>query len=202
MTIVARLGMARVVPVAGVQSADAARRLAAALLAGGVSCVEITFRTGAAADAIRAARDVEGMLVGAGTVLTEGQARVAAQAGAQFAVAPGLNERVAAVCADLGLPFFPGVATPTEIDRACALGHRTLKVFPAAALGGPAFLRAVSAVYPDVGFIPTGGIEARDLADYLAVPAVLAVGGSWLAKPDLASEEITRRARAAVEASR
>jgi 2-dehydro-3-deoxyphosphogluconate aldolase / (4S)-4-hydroxy-2-oxoglutarate aldolase len=202
MTIVARLGSARVVPVASVHSADTARGLAAALVAGGVSCVEITFRTGAAADAIRAAREVDGMLVGAGTVLTEDQARAAAEAGAHFAVAPGLNERVAAICAELDLPFFPGVATPTEIDRACALGYRTLKVFPAAALGGPAFLRAVSAVYPDVAFIPTGGIEAHDLPDYLAVPSVLAVGGSWLAKPDLPSEEITRRARAAVEASR
>jgi 2-dehydro-3-deoxyphosphogluconate aldolase/(4S)-4-hydroxy-2-oxoglutarate aldolase len=179
--------------------------LCGALLAGGVSCIEITFRTEAAAEALARAAEIEGMLVGAGTVLTPEQARAAARAGAAFAVAPGTDDEVVAACAELGLPFFPGIATPSELGRALRLGCTVVKVFPAAQLGGPAFLRAVSATFPHARFIPTGGIDGESLPSYLAVPSVLACGGSWIAEPRLIAErsfaEIEQRARAAAQAA-
>lgn len=202
--IVERLAAARVIPVASLDDGDQAEATARALVRGGIGCIEVTFRTAAAAEAIRRACQVEGVLVGAGTVLSAEQAHEAAGTGARFAVAPGLNEDVALACCESGLPFFPGVATAGEIERARALGLRTLKVFPAATVGGPAFLRAVSATYPDVRFIPTGGIGADSMQDYLAVPSVLAVGGSWLVKEGLLRDgrfdEVERLAREAVVA--
>lgn len=199
--VIRRLGAARVVPVAALDDGDQAEATARALVAGGLRCIEVTFRTDAAAEAIRRAREVDGMLVGAGTVLTPEQAGAAAMAGAHFAVAPGTNQEVLEACGDLGLPFFPGVATPSEIERARVLGCRVVKVFPAAQVGGLGFLRAVSAVYPDVRFMPTGGIDAASAPDFLAVPSVLAVGGSWLVKPDLLRagrfDEVARLAHAA-----
>lgn len=203
--VIAALARARVLPVVAIDEASVVADLCAALLSGGVSCIEITFRTSAAEEAIAAAADVEGMLVGAGTVLTPEQAHAAAAAGAVFAVAPGSDEDVADACRSLDLPFFPGVATPTELARAVRFGRRVVKVFPAAQLGGPAFLRAVAATFPQVRFIPTGGVDAESLASYLAVPQVLACGGSWIADKALVGErrfdEVTRRARAAVEAA-
>jgi 2-dehydro-3-deoxyphosphogluconate aldolase / (4S)-4-hydroxy-2-oxoglutarate aldolase len=199
--IVARLRACRVVPVATIEDPALAATVGEALLAGGLGCIEITFRHPAAADAIRQARKVDGLLVGAGTVLSADQARAAAEAGALFAVAPGTSEEVVRACDELGLPFFPGVATASEIEQARRLGHHVLKVFPAAQVGGPAFLRAVSATYPDVGFMPTGGIDATNIREYLAVPAVVACGGSWLVRPELVREgrfdEIERLAREA-----
>jgi 2-dehydro-3-deoxyphosphogluconate aldolase/(4S)-4-hydroxy-2-oxoglutarate aldolase len=197
--IVARLGRARVIPVASLDDGDQAEATARALQRGGVDCIEVTFRTAAAADAIRRARTVDGMLVGAGTVLSPEQAAEAVAAGADFAVAPGTNAAVVEACRRLGLPFFPGVATPSEIETARALGRTTLKLFPAAQVGGVGFLRAVSATYPDVRFLPTGGIGPDDAADYLALPSVLAVGGSWLVRPELLRagrfDEVERLAR-------
>lgn len=193
--ILERLATARVIPVASFDDADRAEATARALARAGLGCIEVTFRTPAAAAAIRRARAVDGMLVGAGTVLSPEQAHQAADAGAEFALAPGLSDDVVRACAAIGMPFFPGVATASEIERARALGLRTLKVFPAATVGGPAFLRAVSATYPDVRFIPTGGIGPESLADYLAVPSVLAVGGSWLVNPELGLDEVERLAR-------
>ncbi|MSO94680.1 MAG: bifunctional 4-hydroxy-2-oxoglutarate aldolase/2-dehydro-3-deoxy-phosphogluconate aldolase [Thermoleophilia bacterium] len=188
-----------VVPVATIEDPALAPEVGAALLAGGIGCIEITFRHAGAADAIRLAREVDGLVVGAGTVLSAEQARAAHDAGASFAVAPGTNEEIVRVCDELGLPFFPGVATASEIERARVLGRQVVKVFPAAQVGGPAFLRAVSATYPDVGFMPTGGVDASNLADYLAVPSVVACGGSWLVRPELVREgrfdEIERLAR-------
>jgi 2-dehydro-3-deoxyphosphogluconate aldolase / (4S)-4-hydroxy-2-oxoglutarate aldolase len=199
--VVTRLGRARVVPVASLDDGDQAESTARALQRGGLDCIEITFRTAAAAEALRRARAVDGMLVGAGTVLSPEQAAVAADAGADFAVAPGTNPAVVEACRALGLPFFPGVATPSEIETARALGRTTLKLFPAAQVGGAGFLRAVSATYPDVRFLPTGGIGADTVADYLAVPSVLAVGGSWLVRPELLRagrfDEVERLAREA-----
>lgn len=201
--VVRQLGEARVLPVTSVDDVDQAEAVGRALVRGGLRCIEITFRTEAAVDAVRRASQVEGLLVGAGTVLSSEQASAALEAGARFAVAPGLNEEVVRACGELGLPFFPGVATPSEIERARALGLRTLKLFPAAQVGGPGFLRAVSATYPDVRFLPTGGIGPETLRDYLAVPSVLAVGGSWLVKPELLREgrfdEVERLAREATE---
>jgi 2-dehydro-3-deoxyphosphogluconate aldolase/(4S)-4-hydroxy-2-oxoglutarate aldolase len=201
---VGRLRECRVVPMTTVDDADQAEQAALALARGGIACIEITLRTDAALEALRRVREtVEGVLLGAGTVLTTEQAQAAAGLGADFAVAPGLNEEVVHCCRNLGLPFFPGVATPTEIERARQLGLQTLKVFPVAQLGGAAFLRAVSATYPDVRFVPSGGIDADSVADYLSVPAVLACGGSWLVKPALLRagrfDEVERLARLALQ---
>jgi 2-dehydro-3-deoxyphosphogluconate aldolase/(4S)-4-hydroxy-2-oxoglutarate aldolase len=199
------LAAARVLPVVAIDDAQAVGDLCAALLRGGIACVEITFRTAAASEALALAAQVPGMLVGAGTVLTAEQARLAAEAGAAFAVAPGTDDEVLDACAELALPVFPGIATPTELGHALRRGRTTVKVFPASTVGGPAFLRAVSATYPQARFIPTGGIDAESLASYLAVPSVLACGGSWLSdRAVLAARdwgEVTRRARAAVAAA-
>lgn len=199
------LGRSRVLPVVTVDDAAVVGELCAALLDGGIACIEITFRTDAALAAIERAAKVDGMHVGAGTVLTVEQAHAAARAGASFAVAPGTDDEVVSACAEAGLPFFPGIATPSELGHARRLGCSTVKVFPASALGGPAFLRAVAATFPHARFIPTGGVDADSLAAYLAVPSVLACGGSWICEATLVRErrfdEITRRARAAVEAA-
>ncbi len=204
-TVLATLGRARVLPVVALEDASVVPDLCAALLAGGISTIEITFRTSAAAAALERASEVEGMVVGAGTVLSVDQARAAAAAGAAFAVAPGTDDEVVAGCAELGLPFFPGIATPTELGHALRLGCATVKVFPASTLGGPAFLRAVSATFPQARFLPTGGIDPGSLASYLAVPAVVACGGSWICDPQSIREHdftgIERRARAAMDAA-
>jgi 2-dehydro-3-deoxyphosphogluconate aldolase / (4S)-4-hydroxy-2-oxoglutarate aldolase len=198
--VVEALERTRVLPVVVVDDPSVVEELCAALLAGGLSTIEITFRTGVAAEAIERAAAVEGMLVGAGTVLTADQARAAASAGASFAVAPGTDEELLGIAAGLGLPFFPGIATPSELGRALRLGHAVVKVFPASTLGGPAFLRAVSATFPEARFLPTGGIDATSLGTYLAVPSVLACGGSWICERRLLREvdfaEVERRARA------
>jgi 2-dehydro-3-deoxyphosphogluconate aldolase / (4S)-4-hydroxy-2-oxoglutarate aldolase len=199
------LGRSRVLPVVAVDDAAIVGDLCAALLEGGIACIEITFRTDAAAAAIERAAEVDGMLVGAGTVLTVEQAQSAARAGASFAVAPGTDDEVVSACAEAGLPFFPGIATPSELSHALRLGCSTVKVFPASTLGGPAFLCAISATFPQMRFIPTGGVDADSLAAYLAVPSVLACGGSWICEAALVRErrfdEITRRAHAAAEAA-
>jgi 2-dehydro-3-deoxyphosphogluconate aldolase/(4S)-4-hydroxy-2-oxoglutarate aldolase len=204
--VVGLLREAKVLPVATIENPAQVEGVCRALDAGGIGCIEIAFRTPAAADALLRARTVQGFLLGAGTVLTVEQARAAAEAGADFAVAPGLSEEIVAACRDLGLPFFPGVATPSEIDRARRLGLTTVKVFPAAELGGPAFLRAVSAAFPDIGFLPTGGVDAGTLGSYLAVPSVVACAGSWLVRRDLVAaerfDEIGRLAREAREVLR
>jgi 2-dehydro-3-deoxyphosphogluconate aldolase / (4S)-4-hydroxy-2-oxoglutarate aldolase len=198
------LARTRVLPLLTATDVGQAEAACQALLAGGIACVEIAFRTPAAAAAIACVSQIDGLLVGAGTVLSLDQAEAAVAAGAAFAVAPGTSEAIVNACRDLDLPFFPGVATASEIDRARALDCNVLKVFPASTVGGPTFLRAVAAVFPGVRFIPTGGIDATSLASYLAVPAVLACGGSWLCDPQMIKEgrfnEIERRARATVEA--
>ena len=202
-TVLATLARARVLPVVALDDASVVPDLCAALLAGGISTVEITFRTAAAAAALERAAEVEGMVVGAGTVLTVEQARAAAEAGAAFAVAPGTHDELVATCRELKLPFFPGIATPSELGHALRLGCTTVKVFPISTLGGPAFLRAVSATFPQARFLPTGGIDAGSLASYLAVPAVVACGGSWICDQQLIRERdfpgIERRARAAMD---
>ncbi|MGZ4289220.1 MAG: bifunctional 4-hydroxy-2-oxoglutarate aldolase/2-dehydro-3-deoxy-phosphogluconate aldolase [Gaiellaceae bacterium] len=204
--VLAALERVGVLPVVAVDDAAVVGDLCAALLEGGISCIEITFRTDAATEALARAAEVEGMLVGAGTVLTADQARAAADAGAAFAVAPGTDDDVLAACADVRLPFFPGIATPSELGHALRLGRTTVKVFPASTLGGPAFLRAVSATFPQARFIPTGGIDAESLPSYLALPSVVACGGSWICEPALLREgrfdEVGRRARAAAAAAR
>ncbi len=200
--VLERLRAAGVVPVATVEDPELALPLAQALLAGGLPCVEITFRHPAAEEALRRAAEVPGVLLGAGTVLDPAQAEAAAAAGAHFAVAPGLDPATVAACRDLGLPFFPGAATPSEIQAARRLGCTVVKLFPISSLGGPAFVRAVSATYPELGYLPTGGVGVDDLPAYRALPSVVACGGSWIVRPELLRErrfdEIERLARAAV----
>jgi 2-dehydro-3-deoxyphosphogluconate aldolase/(4S)-4-hydroxy-2-oxoglutarate aldolase len=197
-----RLAAARIVPVLTASDADVAERACHALLAAGLPVVEIAFRTDAAAAATRRVSRVGGLLVGAGTILSPEQLEAAVDAGARFAVAPGSNPDVIDAARRAGLPFAPGIATPTEVERARALGCRVLKLFPASLLGGPALLRALSAVYPDVAFIPTGGITPENLGSYLELPTVLACGGSWICDTALLRErrfdEVERRARDAV----
>lgn len=196
----------RVVPVLTLDSVTEARAVAEALLAGGLPLMEITFRTAAAADCIRAIREMYPQItVGAGTILTPDQLREARAAGAQFGVAPGLNEDIMRLAQEQGWPFLPGVMTPSEVERALALGCRLLKFFPADVAGGVKMLRALDGPYRTTGvkFVPLGGIQAGNMAEYLALPNVAAVGGSWLADRNaIAAGDwagITKRAREAVE---
>ncbi len=177
------LGAHGVLPVATVARADQAVPLAQALVAGGLPCIEVTFRSAAAVEAIRAIRaGVPDMLVGAGTVLTVAQAHAAIDAGAAFLVSPGLGPDVVDVALRRGVAMLPGIATATELQAALARDLHLVKVFPAAALGGPAYLRALEAPFPMMRFVPTGGVTAASLAEYLAVTGVVAVGGTWLAR--------------------
>ncbi len=181
---VARFG---VVPVIAIESVEAALPLADALLEGGLPVAEITFRTAAAAEVIeQIARHRPGLLVGAGTVLSEDNVRAAKAAGARFAVAPGLNPAVVQHAARAGLPFAPGICTPSEIEQALELGCRIVKFFPAEPSGGVEMLKALAAPYSHTGvcFMPTGGVNPGNLETYLSIKAVAAVGGTWIAKPD------------------
>jgi 2-dehydro-3-deoxyphosphogluconate aldolase/(4S)-4-hydroxy-2-oxoglutarate aldolase len=181
----------RLICVAVIDNTADAVPLAEALLAGGLNVIEVTFRTAAAAQAIASIRGkLPDMRVGAGTVLTVEQARQAADAGAQFGVSPGLNEAVLLEARALKLPFFPGVMTPTEVDRALSLDCRHLKFFPAEAAGGVTMLKALAGPFAHTGvqFIPTGGITVALLPGYLALPQVAAVGGSWMAERKLVTE--------------
>ena len=196
-----------VVPVIAIDDAGKALPLADALLAGGLPIVEITFRTAAAAEVIATlARHRPEMTVGAGTVLSPDTLRLAAESGAKFAVAPGLNPRVAEAAASIGMPFIPGVATPSEVEQGLSFGLELLKFFPAGAMGGVKYLNAIYAPYRHTGvkFMATGGIKGEDVPEWLACPAVAAIGGSWIAKSaDIAHglwEEIEARSRAAAAA--
>ena len=184
-TVLDRLRAVRIVPVITIDDPDDAVPLARALVAGGLSCVEITFRTPRAGEALqRITAELPDMFAGAGTVLTPAQARVALDAGARFIVAPGFNAKVASYCIEREVAVFPGIATPTEVEMALELGLTTLKFFPAEPMGGLAYLKAIAAPYVDVSFIPTGGINASNLGSYLAFKRVVACGGSWMAPPE------------------
>ncbi|MFG3228221.1 bifunctional 4-hydroxy-2-oxoglutarate aldolase/2-dehydro-3-deoxy-phosphogluconate aldolase [Kitasatospora sp. NPDC048194] len=177
------LAGARIVPVLTVRDPATAAPLAEALASGGARCAEVTFRTPDAERVVEAMAAHGGLAVGAGTVVTPEQAERAVAAGARFVVSPGYDESVVAKCRELGVPVLPGVASATELMRALRDGLDTVKLFPAEAIGGVGMLRALAAPFPQVRFVPTGGIGAAELAGYLAVPAVLAVGGSWMATP-------------------
>jgi 2-dehydro-3-deoxyphosphogluconate aldolase/(4S)-4-hydroxy-2-oxoglutarate aldolase len=186
---------------------DAAIPLADALLAGGLPVAEITFRTAAAAAVIRKiSKERPQLVVGAGTVLTLANLEAAQASGAAFAVAPGLNPQIVARAQQIGLPFMPGVATPSDIETGLALGCKLLKFFPAEALGGVAMLGALSAPYKHTGvrFMPTGGVSPGNLESYLKLDTVATVGGTWIAKKeDLAAgkwADIRARCQAAVAA--
>ncbi|WP_225102186.1 bifunctional 4-hydroxy-2-oxoglutarate aldolase/2-dehydro-3-deoxy-phosphogluconate aldolase [Streptomyces sp. CoH27] len=200
------LAEARIVPVLTVPDPATAAPLARALSAGGARCAEVTFRTPDAEQVVKAMAAHGGLTVGAGTVLTPEQAERAVAAGARFVVSPGFDEEVVAKCRELGVPVIPGVATATELMRALKAGLDTVKLFPAEPLGGLRTLRALAAPVPGTRFMPTGGIDADGLPGYLAEPAVLAVGGSWMATPALLQSgdyaEIRRLTADAVERSR
>ena len=175
---------ARIIPVLTVPSAAMARPLAEALAAGGARCAEVTFRNPAAEDVLRAMAAHGGLAVGAGTVITPEQAERAVAAGARFVVSPGFDADVVQRCRQLDVPVVPGVATATELQAALRSGVQTVKLFPAERLGGVATLAALAAPFPGVRFVPTGGIGPDQVSGYLAHPAVLAVGGSWMAPVD------------------
>ena len=178
-----------IVPVIVLEEIDQAENLAEALINGGVNCAEVTFRAEGADKVIeRMTKAYPDMLVGAGTVLTVDQLERAVRSGAKFCVAPGLNPKVVKRARELGVPFVPGVATATEIEAALELGITTVKFFPAEQAGGLAYIKAVSAPYPMMRFMPTGGINANNIFDYLAFPKVLACGGSWIVKGSLLKE--------------
>lgn len=181
-----RIGNAAIIPVIKLERVEEAVPLARSLLAGGIPVAEVTFRTSAAAEGIAAIRrEVPQMLVGAGTVLTTDQANAAIQAGAQFVVSPGSNGKIIDRVLAAGVAMIPGVATPSEIEAAMERGLNVLKFFPAEALGGIAMLKALSGPYSQIKFVPTGGISANNMKDYLHQKNVLAVGGSWMIQSDL-----------------
>ena len=184
---VARMGAARVVPIATLDTADQAASLARALLAGGLTVVEITFRSDAGADSISIIREqFPDMLVGAGTVLSVEQVGRAHRAGSHFILTPGFNSAVVGAALEAGVPIFPGVNDPTGVEQAMGFGLEAVKFFPAEASGGVPFIEALSGPYGGMRFVPTGGIGPGNLAAYLALPNVLACGGSWIANPALA----------------
>ncbi len=185
-TIVSRLRAIRLVPVIVIDDPRSAPALGRALADGGLPCAEVTFRTAGAREALaRLTDECPDVLAGAGTILTAGQAAEARAAGAMFIVAPGLNPVVVDYCLDHGIPVFPGVATPTELEAALTHGLSVVKFFPVEPLGGLPYLKAVSAPYSGVEFMPSGGISLSNIASYLAFSKVVSCGGSWLAPPEL-----------------
>lgn len=196
------VSLAPVIPVVVLEDASQAVPLARALVAGGLRAIEITLRTQAAIAAIEAiASEVEGAIVGAGTVLSKGQLIAAARAGAQFIVSPGVNADLLAAGDDSPVPFMPGSATPSEAMELMDAGYTIQKFFPAEPSGGIAYLKALAAPLPAVSFCPTGGVEAKNAGAYLALDNVVCVGGSWitpknaLAKNDFAAiEKLARQA--------
>lgn len=192
-----------IVPVVAIEDSEKAPSLGKALVAGGLPCAEITFRTQAAGEAIRSmSRSYPEMLIGAGTVLTVAQAEQALACGAKFVVMPGYDDEVVDYCLKEEVPIVPGIATPTEINMALKKGLEVLKFFPAEVMGGVNMLKAISGPYPNVKFIPTGGIDAGNLKDYLSLPQVIACGGSWMVAKKLINagdfDAITRITREAV----
>jgi len=211
MSVLERIARKRIVPVVALDHEELAERLAETLLKAGLDVMEVTFRTSAAAPAIRriAARYPE-MLLGAGTLLEPDQVQKAVAAGARFAVSPGLNERVLEAAWRAGIEMMPGVMTPSEVEKALALECRTLKFFPAEQAGGVAMLKALEGPYGHTGvrFVPTGGINRSNMLQYLERPSVVAIGGSWMVEKKLIAaqdwlqiEQLTRDAVTAARAS-
>ncbi|MCG6384084.1 bifunctional 4-hydroxy-2-oxoglutarate aldolase/2-dehydro-3-deoxy-phosphogluconate aldolase [Vibrio fluvialis] len=199
MTLELRLQQIKIVPVIAINDAAHAVPLAKVLVENGLPCAEVTFRTDAAQESIRLMRDAyPELLIGAGTVLTTQQVDQAISAGADFIVSPGLNPTTVKYCQQRGIAIVPGVNNPSLVEQAMELGLKTLKFFPAEPSGGVAMLKALSAVYP-VQFMPTGGVNPRNVADYLAIPSVVACGGTWMVPSDLMDsgnwDEIARLVR-------
>ena len=201
-----RIETAGIVAVLVVDRVEDAVPLARALLAGGVTVMELTLRTPAAIEALKVVKaGVPEMVAGVGTILTTDQVKQVVEAGAAFGVAPGLNPRIVTAAREAGLSFAPGILTPSDIESAVELGCKLLKFFPAEPSGGLAYLKAMAAPYAHLGlkFVPLGGLNAKNMASYLADPNISALGGSWLAPRDLiaagAWEKITTLATEAVQ---
>lgn len=183
--LVEQISKIGIIPVVKLDDAKAAVPLSEALAAGGLSCAEITFRTAAAEEAIRLIHNANPeFLLGAGTVLSAEQADRAMAAGAAFLVSPGFNPEVVKYCIAKKYPIIPGIATPSELEAALSFGLKHLKFFPAEAAGGVKMIKAMAAPYTAVKFMPTGGINPKNAADYLSCSSVFACGGSWMVPSD------------------
>ena len=202
--ILQKISEIRIVPVVAIDRAEDAVNLGRALMNGGIPCAEVTFRTDAAEEAIRImSREFPEMLIGAGTVLKTEQVDRAVAAGAKFIVSPGLNPKVVGYCVNKGIPMVPGCANPSDIEAALEFDLEVVKFFPAEALGGLPLIKAMSAPYGNVKFMPTGGINAGNILKYLEFKKVIACGGSWMVDKKLIAEgrfdEIERLCKEAVE---
>lgn len=202
--VLQKMGQIGIIPVVVLNDVKDAKPLAKALLDGGLPCAEVTFRTEAAEESIRVmAEEYPQLLVGAGTVLTTEQVDRAVAAGAKFIVSPGLNPKVVRYCLNKGVPVTPGVVTPGEIEKALELGLDVVKFFPAEPSGGLPMIKAMAAAYTKLKFMPTGGISAGNVVDYLKSDKILACGGSWMVKGDMIAagefDKITELCREAAE---
>ena len=202
--VLKKIGEIGIIPVVVLDDTKDAEPLAKALIEGGLPCAEVTFRTAAAEEVIRKmATAYPDLFVGAGTVLTVEQVNRAVDAGAKFIVSPGLNPEVVKYCVQRGIPVCPGTCTPSEVEQALALGLDAVKFIPAEPAGGLGFIKAMAAPYTGVKFMPTGGISAKNVREYLAYDRILACGGSWMVKKDLVQagdfEKITELVREAAD---
>jgi 2-dehydro-3-deoxyphosphogluconate aldolase/(4S)-4-hydroxy-2-oxoglutarate aldolase len=189
MNIQERIETLKIVPVVKLDYAEDAKPLAEALIAGGLPIAEVTFRTEAAYEAIQIMAKIPEMLVGAGTVINVEQAKLALEAGAKFLVSPGFSAEVVAYAKENNIPVFPGVCTPTEVMAALAMGLTVLKFFPAENYGGINTIKALTGPFPNIRIMPTGGINEKNVKEYLANPKIIACGGSWMVKDALINEK-------------
>ena len=201
--IMAQAAEKKIVPVVKLDRASDAKPLADALIEGGLPVAEVTFRTDAAEESIRQMAKIPGMLVGAGTVTNLDQAQRAIDAGASFIVTPGFSPKVTEFAADRKMPIFPGVSTPTELMMALEFELPVVKFFPAEQYGGLSTIKALAGPFPSIQFMPTGGINAKNILDYLSFKKIIACGGSWMVKDTYINEgnfaEIVKLTREAVE---
>jgi len=202
--ILDQIGRIGIVPVIAISDVEKAVPLAKALTAGGIPCAEVTFRTAQGEEAIRRiSAEMPDILLGAGTVLTTEQVDRAIAAGAKFIVSPGFNPKVVAHCCEKGIPVTPGCSNPSDVEKAIEFGLEVVKFFPAEQAGGLDYIKAISAPYTTVKFMPTGGINADNISKYLMFDKIVACGGSWMVKADLINsgnfDEITRLSKEAVQ---
>ncbi len=201
--VMQRINELKLVPVIVLEDAASAAPLAEALISGGLPCAEVTFRSAAAVQSIRNMARFADICLGAGTVLNVDQVKAAVDAGARYIVTPGFNSEVVGYCVEHDIPVIPGISTPTEIEFGLKFGLEVLKFFPAESFGGLQTLKAISAPYAMIKFIPTGGINAANVRDYLAFNKVHACGGSWMVRKDLIDagkfDEISSLTRSAVD---
>ena len=185
-TMTQKIAESLIVPVVVLEDAKDAKPLAKALVNGGLPCAEVTFRTAAAAESIKImTTEYPDMLVGAGTVLTTAQVDLAVESGAKFIVSPGFDPEIVDYCLSKDIPVFPGCVTPSEVAQAVKRGLKVVKFFPAGQFGGVATIKALAAPYVGLKFMPTGGVNAKNLEEYLNCSSIIACGGSWMVKGDM-----------------